>query len=1696
MDFSTDNDMRFSDENEHLDIGESMFSRSHRNSILKPPKVRGPLQDVNLISSVEIDVRKKRVSFAGVNKVREFNSEVGTIHVSNTPSYDEIFSTSDSSDKSLSKSWQNKTSDTTTEEESKAIIDAILNDDSGSGMDITDCSSNDSFSNKAGANTSRREEFFNVELDEENLHDHGISKLKSSEVNNPVENFKLNNFIRNSITTNQNISVHNSAHEKSIVGIESNSCFKRFSAGQGTVLIDNKLPPVISGPKYPEIEQMKNSFIYGDSKSMDLTGIFFGEQPQANAIKIVNDDEMDITQTVIPDKILHFTTDISKRSSLMPQKAIIYENKNYSLKEVVHENLPETNVENDMDITQHVVSDRQQNSVCGFEEDMSLEYSKIQQKSNISYVREGKQDKITVQTSVIKHQVVVTNPIGDLNMMCNVQKTNDWKVENKKSLETKDNLIKLLPEPNTRNLIPNVSVEKILNADTHIKGHSEFNDSTDMEFTEAVHMKVKLNENKSFEKNKSYPLKFGNLNDSSDMEMTEACALGPGVKPLFNNEMFKNLISSDVSDKVSTEADNMNASGNSKLRICPDVENNEFAIKDTFKDQRNEINVCSKKVSPDINLKIGPYKGTSSNLQFTESLGAKPLEDNENSEDSSEMEFTEACFKNAEILKLSDKGNTSNMEFTEVLPSKQVFIDEGNICMNMPACDLYSDMEFTEAITVPVKSKINDQLNNFVKDKYFCPDKSDNKSIDGEQFKKISSQMDLTTAVGLNNSNKFNNIFTKDSNMKEQSSNMELTEALRLNYSDKNENNAENCENSPNFEAYLFNPFDKISNKETESEHQSNMDLTEIKYPAYEVGSTQMKCPEIAPESNQENMNITTINEGGKEQSSSIMELTEAYGIKPLEKNKNCSYFGNSSSMELTEGCVIKLKGDKEIKSFINDSNLLKNNTSLSFPFNKNNSNISEFTKQKYNISSEPGRKESKSEKNINTSLDNVKDAYNKRVSLCKNEKLSNQSFHHISSGNISSNFMIQKDISLEINDEKEANKQSKLLVNEPDAFTPSDEDSMEFTEAIDDLALKELQQVKVNKEEYLNAEDECCDKSVDSGSMDITQCCSKINITADGNDKKNQISVFVDDEEEINYPKISKEKSQEVTMNLNSSEVNKIEQRDQTLHMDPVNLYDLKRNNDLPTLEINSGLIEASLKDNDIHQQYSECLNSSKVPDGSSYLGSCSVPNVENICDDDDAATEESCSTSEKQTKTIRNQNDNVELINQNTLSPAVVVSTKDVSMSLILESNISVDENLPEEKQKSQEYHTSCDTSMDIIKLMPKDNENINNSDDERLIQSCNKLKIDTCRETNLESLKRSFNNMKLPKRDSSNLESFIPSKIPKLIPNSCVKSSKESDLYTSSTANQPVHLPSQIQNSSVPSELSESLNQIRPPNPNHAVGSHLQSKFNSRKNSTLTLSNKDSFHISSESLVVGVTKEKNASSIFNTPHRKITQDLETLRGHRHVDEYKCNVQNLKFMKSLLFDRISYTQWRYNLTKTLSIAIEVPGGVVNESTNLNTIYYKLNNNKLSEPLNLYVADNIKTMYPENWLRSTCQTIKDVTKTAAIIMRNRLEMEKFYETLFYLFRFYPCNLSENSISFYIVDIKAGIKFDIIISLRGFKKITSKDIKVINQIGNVREQFVRSMFDSITDDKKRLVNFVKYLINYCKNQRSKELQFT
>nr|XP_018908581.1 PREDICTED: uncharacterized protein LOC109038093 [Bemisia tabaci] len=77
-------------------------------SILKPLKARCPLQDLDQLLNTEEDtttstftaMRRRRVSFAGVNQVKEFHTAAESLTVHHTPAYDEPFTTTMSSDSS------------------------------------------------------------------------------------------------------------------------------------------------------------------------------------------------------------------------------------------------------------------------------------------------------------------------------------------------------------------------------------------------------------------------------------------------------------------------------------------------------------------------------------------------------------------------------------------------------------------------------------------------------------------------------------------------------------------------------------------------------------------------------------------------------------------------------------------------------------------------------------------------------------------------------------------------------------------------------------------------------------------------------------------------------------------------------------------------------------------------------------------------------------------------------------------------------------------------------------------------------------------------------------------------------------------------------------------------------------------------------------------------------------------------------------------------------------------------------------------------------------------------------------------------------------------------------------------------------------------------------------------------------------
>ncbi|XP_014289374.1 uncharacterized protein PF3D7_1120600 [Halyomorpha halys] len=102
-------------------------------SILKPPKARAPLQEVDLGNQITVEfdvIRKRRVSFAGVNRIKEFNSEAKSFSICSTPAYEEKVSTS--SDSSALSTSVSSNINSLTKENDITILDDT--------MDLTDLS--------------------------------------------------------------------------------------------------------------------------------------------------------------------------------------------------------------------------------------------------------------------------------------------------------------------------------------------------------------------------------------------------------------------------------------------------------------------------------------------------------------------------------------------------------------------------------------------------------------------------------------------------------------------------------------------------------------------------------------------------------------------------------------------------------------------------------------------------------------------------------------------------------------------------------------------------------------------------------------------------------------------------------------------------------------------------------------------------------------------------------------------------------------------------------------------------------------------------------------------------------------------------------------------------------------------------------------------------------------------------------------------------------------------------------------------------------------------------------------------------------------------------------------------------------------------------------------------------------------------
>ncbi|XP_073981226.1 uncharacterized protein isoform X2 [Rhodnius prolixus] len=1744
MDYTQENRVPFKNDIDYSGYEDSV-SKSRRSSILKPPKTRAPLLDVNFSNKKDNDDfdanRKRRVSFAGVNKVREFNSKDGTIHVSCTPSYDESFS-SDSSGMSLSETCghHSQAEDAKTEKEAKLIMNIISGDDSlhnNESMDITNCSYNENDAKIPALEIVDGESNDNAEVvgkNESSFNPRLFDCLKENQEENNCGNYSLE------------------PQDESQSGLD--HCISEgmdltqpiLSDKMRESLADMSLEPnLVNEMQFPS-DLSSNTCV---KKTFDHFLAVNDNQPSPNILHC-HDASNKITEK-------SYNQSIETVSKEVPKQIVCGQ-----LKKITHiENISSENqtfVESSLKIS---LEARKCLPVIQFNIDSDLNNSVNMEFTEAVHRFENVENKLSenqqkIVSAEIKNRKSFINTLNIDNL-----DNSNMEITEVGVLKGPEGIGSSCTKMPDNNYSPSDScaskpLEKIFKGDNPLTAQdSDCTLNTKLTAACIVKPYETSFSLKIASKNEGMPQKEGITEiplinsksssrshlqdyDCSAMECTETYVNKAPDEGMIN--IFKGTVenTAKLTGKEGNEAviaeeivmhENDSSSNVKFTNACSPKSfyklNNDHLLKHDVVNERALEKSTQSLLVPEVGDPIRPIfqdQVLNCTMEFTEVCLPKPcrksisfFRPNEyNPNSSSNMEFTEACLINPlkitrkSIPPRNDNERSSNMEFTEVCEKKP--------CNSMPFTKFgeKSDMEFTETYVgnspnVPASSllfKKNPDFSSNMKFTELCqpiPPGVSRNSLLSNRDSKLSTSMEFTEAclakqpsettdclpftkrgelipdmdaaednvVKVPEETKNSLLPTKSCNF---SSNMEFTEACKYVHSDVSRN------------ATLFSKNNELS---------SNMELTE---------ACSSKLPGVSR------------------------------GALPFSKNGELP-----SDMEFTEACMVSspnvvspLLKDRVLSSSIKCVKESETNSVVSkhyFSSAKSNecSTGMEFT----NILATDDKKENNSR--VSNIEENSSNREFEKNSVNVLDNIATSSFHNKFGESERSNISVALTDNLQ--NVELAEKLSEFVLEKSVQNTSGANQPTALNVKLDvGNDHKYQESTLINFDQNIRATPHLKGNTGCGITYSTAEC-----IIADSNKNLDIVKFHPGNDEPKEYEKLTVAKDNNFSENVMSNEAAISSEE---------NMLGSSENSSVTLLHSECLDNEKSVNMDMTCNSFISCNNNDEIP----------VRNKAKLDERNNHFDIEESRVTKKIKIDMESNNEN--------LSEAISIDL-DLCSKKITEINDLQQDQL---KITNEKHH---DSQKNIeIDLVEKEKSFYDLSPN--IDEHCNASRIMNLIEVEAFPLKENEITKNVPKNIESNSycldihQGIQPvDLLDSSIPNSpCNVNNTEHNLVPHPGLSDEDHMVAQdndlyCDSSKILSDNSAIL--VNADSASSTVSVQISEKILSRKSNANEIAAKEecsdpqrvkqdlisnSYRISpvfgetnkgveTEKLLFGCTLNKNDNTssenevnpsepmvndiceenkietkslqvrptvtIIKTFSRKtgslkkgildkeddvqISSSFVQSLGYRSsMEQYKLNVQNLKFMKNLGFLRISFTEWRYCLTEILSITIQVPSGRIDEATCLKKVYYSVD--KHADAIHLYISDVITKRYTEEWLKSECLTVKDVLQTSDIIMKERLEIKKFYMSLNYLHRFYPCKLSKNRISFYIVDLKAKLKFDVNISIDGWKKIKIDNIKVISDIGHFREPLVRKLFCSVPDDEKRLINFVRMLEDYCKSQ--------
>ncbi|KAF6212398.1 hypothetical protein GE061_012920 [Apolygus lucorum] len=204
----------------------------------------------------------------------------------------------------------------------------------------------------------------------------------------------------------------------------------------------------------------------------------------------------------------------------------------------------------------------------------------------------------------------------------------------------------------------------------------------------------------------------------------------------------------------------------------------------------------------------------------------------------------------------------------------------------------------------------------------------------------------------------------------------------------------------------------------------------------------------------------------------------------------------------------------------------------------------------------------------------------------------------------------------------------------------------------------------------------------------------------------------------------------------------------------------------------------------------------------------------------------------------------------------------------------------------------------------------------------------------------------------------------------------------------------------------------------------------------------------------------------------------------------EYETRLANRELMKRLGFNLLgSQTCWETLLyDKVLGIKVVLPSTRFTEFTRIYSIEYTFYSWRIGRTLFLdretveFIRNRLHRHMPKEWLREKCNTIGDLFKTVSALKKEMEMLKPLIQQLSYVKSRRPCTISNDRISFKIVNLHAQVDCEVTVELKNSHKMSDCCITLKNNVGKLNLDTVRMVFQALpSSDVDVLFRFVKFL---------------